>query len=104
MEMLLTSFKFIGVILEVLLIFNLIIIVHELGHFIAAKLTDLAPSERAQVLQSEGITPAPPEELQAEEQKKAAAKAAEAALKRPTNENGNRPSQSERTAATQGGS
>src|SRR5476651_2642906 len=29
--------KFIGIILEVILIFNLLIIVHELGHFLAAK-------------------------------------------------------------------
>ncbi len=37
MESLLGILKFIGICLEVVLIFNLLIIVHELGHFLAAK-------------------------------------------------------------------
>jgi regulator of sigma E protease len=35
--MFLSVLKFVGILLEVLLIFNLLIIVHELGHFLAAK-------------------------------------------------------------------
>jgi regulator of sigma E protease len=37
MDQFLGILKFIGILLEVLLIFNLLIIVHELGHFLAAK-------------------------------------------------------------------
>ena len=37
MATLFAAFKFIGILLEVVLIFNLLIIVHELGHFLAAK-------------------------------------------------------------------
>jgi regulator of sigma E protease len=37
MDTLFAVLKFIGILLEVLLIFNLLIIVHELGHFLAAK-------------------------------------------------------------------
>ena len=37
MESFFAVLKFIGIILEVILIFNLLIIVHELGHFLAAK-------------------------------------------------------------------
>ncbi len=37
METFFAVLKFIGIILEVILIFNLLIIVHELGHFLAAK-------------------------------------------------------------------
>ena len=35
--MILHTFKVIGIILEVLAVFNLMIIVHELGHFLAAR-------------------------------------------------------------------
>lgn len=37
MDQLFSILKFIGILLEVVLIFNLLIIVHELGHFLAAK-------------------------------------------------------------------
>ena len=37
MDHVLSVLKFIGILLEVLLVFNLLIIVHELGHFLAAK-------------------------------------------------------------------
>lgn len=48
----------------------------EVAKSIAAKLTDLAPSERAQVLQSEGIKPAPEAELAAKDTKDQAEKLA----------------------------
>src|SRR5438093_13666568 len=35
--MFLSSLKFVLIVLEVLVVFNLLIIVHELGHFLAAK-------------------------------------------------------------------
>ncbi|MEQ1852029.1 MAG: site-2 protease family protein, partial [Chthoniobacteraceae bacterium] len=37
MDNLFAILKFLGILLEVVLIFNLLIIVHELGHFLAAK-------------------------------------------------------------------
>ncbi len=47
MESVLSVLKFIGICLEVLLIFNLLIFVHELGHFLAAKWRGLYVEEFA---------------------------------------------------------